>query len=226
MNSRLTAILLIAVNVGIGIAALTQRVGYAEVLLLYWAETVVIGVLAIPKLLIVALFKERIDTLDQLRDAGSRALAVGLGLTFAIAFFAFVWMLLFAAIVALPSILEHSDRAAGLAVPHGPRRGTVVLQTAFIALALSHAFSFFVNFLGHREFRGGSLLRILVEPVLRTWGIIAVIALALVVAYAQPAIARTTAFALIVIGTKTAVDLHAHLAERKRFAAAGPEVAA
>jgi hypothetical protein len=53
-----------------------------------------------------------------------------------------------------------------------------------------------------------------------------VIALALVVAYAQPAIARTTAFALIVVGTKTAVDLHAHLAERKRFAAALPEVAA
>lgn len=226
MNSRLSTALLVCINLGLGILALTQRVGYAEVLLLYWAETVVIGVLAIPKLLIVAIFKERIDTLEDLRAAASRTLFVWLLLTFGVAAFALVVMLVFAAIMALPSLLEHSDRAAGLRVPRGPLRGNVVLETAFIALALSHGFSFVVNFLGKREFRGGSLLRIAVQPVLRTWGIIAVIAVALAIAYAQPALSRTTAFALLIIGTKTAVDLQAHLAERKRFASPVPEVAA
>ena len=41
LRSRLTAGLLVCVNVGVAVYALTQRFGYADVLLLYRAETVV-----------------------------------------------------------------------------------------------------------------------------------------------------------------------------------------
>ena len=216
-RARLTAGLLICVNLGIAAYAFTQRFGYAEVLLLYWAETVVIGVLNIPKLLIVALFAQRVETLDDLRVAGSRVALVLLVLLLYVTVFALVWMLLFVAITALPPLLQHADRAAGFVVPRGPRQDEFAIGLAIAVLALSHGISFVVNFLFGREFRGGSLVRIAVQPVLRTVMIIGVMALALVVAFVQPALSRSTAFALVIIGAKTAVDLQAHLAERKRF---------
>jgi hypothetical protein len=43
VSSRPTAWLLVGVNVAVGVYAFTQRFGYADVLLLYLAETVAIG---------------------------------------------------------------------------------------------------------------------------------------------------------------------------------------
>lgn len=225
-NSRLTAWLLVGVNVVIGVQAFTQRFGYAEVLLLYLAETVVIGVLTIPKLLIVALFAKRIDTAEQLRTAGNRALSVLALLIFYLAAFVFAWGLLFAMIAILPILLDDNDRAAGFVVPRESSDERGSLELAFAALALSHATSFVVNFLFGREFRGGSLIQIAVQPFLRTALIWVVMSLATVVAIVQGAVSQSAAFALVVIGAKTAVDLRGHLAERKRFRyPAAPETA-
>ncbi len=216
-NARWTAALLLGVNLGIAVYAFFQRFGYAEVLLLYWAETVVIGVLNIPKLVIAALFERPVATMDELGVAGDRLLLVTLWLFFYVVVFALVWMLLFVAIIALPAILGHADRAAGFVVPRGPHGDQRALAVAIGVLAVSHAASFIVNFLFGGEFRGASLVRIAVQPVLRTALIIGVMALALAAAFVQPALAKSTVFALVVIGAKIAVDLHAHLAERRRF---------
>lgn len=218
---RVTAAILVCVNLGVAVAALTQRYGYADLLLLYWAETVVIGLFAIPKLLIVAIFGDRIDDLEGARRAGKRAAAVAVMLVFGAAAFALLVMLLQLAIVVLPSSLARADRLAGLVVPRGPRTGNVRLEAAVIALALSHGASFVVNFIGGREFRGGSLLTLVLQPFRRTVAIAAVIALGLAVAFTLPGLSRSTWFALATVALKIWADLHAHLAERRHFQSAG-----
>lgn len=217
LNSRLTAWLLVAVNVAVGVYAFTQQFGYADVLLLYLAETVVIGVLTIPKLLIVGLFAKPIDTAEQLRIAGNRVLSILVLLLFYVTAFVFAWGLLFATIAILPILLEDADRAAGFVVPQESSDDRGALEFAFAALALSHGISFMVNFLFGREFRGGSLIQVAVQPFLRTALIWAVLSLAMIVTIVQSAVSKSTAFALVVIAAKTAVDLSAHLAERRRF---------
>ena len=211
------AVVLVGVNVAVAAWTLFNRFGYAEILLLYWAETVVIGVLNIPKLIIVALFGQRLDTIDEAAAAGKRLGVVLMVLLFYVTVFALVWMLLFAAIVAVPPLLQHADRAAGLVVERRPRGDETMIAVAAAVLALSHAISFVVNFLMGREFRGASLARIAVQPALRTALIIGIMALGFAAAFAVPGLSRSTTFALVVIVLKTAADLHAHLAERRRF---------
>ena len=215
--ARCTAALLLCVNIGVAAYALTRRQGYAELLMIYWAETVVLGVLNIPKLLVAAIFRERIDGVDELRSAAHRAAVVLIVLVFYVAVFSFVWMLLFTAISALPMLLERADRSAGLARPR-VKEAAFEFTWAVVSLAMVHVFSFFANFLGGREFRGASLLRIAAQPFLRTLFIILVMAAAGVAAFIQPALARTTAFALVVVLAKLAADLLSHLDERRRFA--------
>lgn len=214
----ITGGLLLAVNLGIAVYALTRRFGYAELLLAYWAETVIVGILAVPKLLIVALFGRKLETIEDARDATGRTAAVVLMLIFATALFAVLCMLLYAAIVFLPRALELADHDAGPSFSRTLRTTGFRLGEVVAALAASHAASFFINFLYGREFRGGSVLALAAQPFLRTAKIIALIVLALAVAFFQPVLSRTTAFALVVIGAKIALDLHAHLAERRRFA--------
>jgi hypothetical protein len=217
LAARCTAALLVAVNIGVAAYALTRRQGYAELLMIYWAETVVLGILNIPKLIVAAIFRERIDGVDELRSAAHRVAVVLLVLLFYVTAFSLAWMLLFVAISALPMLLEHADRAAGMARPR-VKEAAFQFEWVVASLAMVHVFSFFANFLAGREFRGASLLRIAVQPFLRTLFIIVVMAVAAVVAFIQPGLARTTAFALVVVLAKLAADLFSHLDERRRFA--------
>lgn len=213
-----SALVLLAANLGIAAWALVHRFGYAELLLLYWAETVIVGVLAVPKLLIVALFARPVETMDDLREAAGRTAITVLMLVFSAVLFALLCMLLYAAIVFLPRFLEIADHDAGESFSRTLRQSGPGMEAALAGLLGSHVFSFVVNFLAGGEFRGASLLALAAQPFLRTAKIVAIIVLALGTAFLQPVLSKTTAFALVVIGAKVAVDLHAHLAERRRFA--------
>src|SRR5262245_43492951 len=109
------------------------------------------------------------------RQAGARLVFVMVMLLFYVTIFALLLMLVYLAIVALPTFLERADRAAGVAVPEGPRRSGIDLEAAVAVLALSHLVSFVVNFLFGREFRGGSLVPLVFQPFLRSGLIVAVI---------------------------------------------------
>lgn len=205
------------VNIGASVYALTRQFGYAELLLLYWAETVVIGAFNVPKLLIAALFGERIDTFEQMLSAGKRALFVALLLFAYCVVFSVVWMLLFAGIGLLPAVLDLVDSVPGARGGQGSETDVFRLDLATAALALSHGVSFVVNFLLGREFRGGSLVKIAIQPVLRTAWIVGVIAGSAVIALIQPVVTTSTAFAVLVVVAKVTADVFAHLAERRRF---------
>lgn len=220
-SQRLSAAILVAVNIAVAVFALTREYGYAELLLIYFAETVVIGVLNVPKLMIAAIFTEQIDNLRELHTAGKRALTTAMLLFGYAVIFSIVWMLLYLLIMILPILLNHADRAAGLARPdEKPWQQVSALGMSIAALALSHVASFVMNFLLGREFRGASFFKIAVQPVLRTAWIIGVIAIAAAFALIQPAIAQSTAFAVVVIVAKITADWFAHRRERRRFQSA------
>jgi len=215
----LTAWLLLGINVGFALYALLQHYGYAIVLMVYLGETAVIGALNVPKMLLVALFGERIDNVKQFQQAGSRFALTFLLLIGYIAGLAIVCMLLYLAMVVIPVMLEHGDKVSHL---HSPRTLATMgtdLRWPIASLALGHLVSFFVNFLWRGEFRSSSLLGFALQPVLRVAGIVAVMLLALVVALLQPWAARTDAFAIVVIAAKILVDWKAHQAERRQLQA-------
>lgn len=220
-RSRWAAGCLLAANIGFALYALVQQYGYAEILLVYWAETAIIAALNVPKLLIVGLFVEPIATLGDLRRSAKRFGGVLVMLLAYAVVMSVVCMLLFVAISVLPATLGWVDSDAGFEVADDAGFSGLGFQAAVAALGLSHLVSFAVNFLWRREFRGGSLLKLAIQPALRVVGIVAVMVGALVIAFAQPWIARTLAFAVLVIIAKIAVDVQAHFAERRRFAVRG-----
>jgi hypothetical protein len=216
----LAARLLFGINVAFALYALMQQYGYAVVLMVYLGETAVIGALNVPKMLLVALFGERIDGVEQLQQAGSRFAATFFLVIAYVVGFAVVGMLLYAAMVVVPVMLEHGDRASQLHSQRTLATTGIDVRWPIAALAFGHVVSFFVNFLWRREFRGGSLLTYALQPVLRVAGIVGVMLLATVVALAQPWIARSDVFAVVVIALKILVDWKAHQAERRRLQAA------
>ena len=224
--STLTGWLLFAANVGFALYALLQQYGYAIVLMVYLAETAVIGGLNVPKMLLVALFREPIDSIERFQQAGSRFALTFIAVIAYMVCFTIVGMLLYLAMVVVPIMLEHGDRALDLQSQRTLATMGTDLRWPIAALALGHVMSFFVNFLWRREFRSASLLGFAVQPVLRVAGIIGVMLVALAVALIQPWIARTDVFAVVVIGVKILVDWKAHQAERRRLRVMSPGIAA
>lgn len=218
-SSILTGWLLFGINAGFALYALLQDYGYAVVLMVYLGETAVIGALNIPKMLLVALLGERIDSVEQLQQAGSRFALTFLLLIGYVVGFTLVCMLLYLAMVAVPVMLEHGDKVAHLQSQRTLATAGMDLRWPIAALASGHVVSFFVNFLWRGEFRSASLLRFALQPVLRVVGIVGVMLLALVIALLQPWIARTDVFAVVVIATKILVDWKAHQSERRRLLA-------
>jgi Family of unknown function (DUF6498) len=215
----LTGWLLFGINVGFALYALLQDYGYAMVLMVYLGETAIVGALNVPKMLLVALFGERIDSFKRLQQAGSRFALTFMLLIGYSAGVAVVCLLLYMAMVIVPVMLEHGDKVSHLQSQRTVATMGTDLRWPIAALALSHVVSFFVNFLWRGEFRGASLLGFAVQPVLRVAGIVSVMLLALAVALLQPWAARTDVFAVVVIAAKILVDWKAHQAERRRLQA-------
>lgn len=223
--SALTGWLLFGVNVAFALYSLLQDFGYAIVLMVYLGETAVIGALNIPKMLLVALLGERIDSVKQLQQAGSRFALTFMLLIGYVVGFTLACMLLYLAMVAVPVMLDHGDTVAHLDSQRTLTTMGTDLRWPIAALAFGHVVSFCVNFLWRGEFRGASLMGFALQPVLRVAGIIGVMLVALLAALLQPWIARTDMFAVVVIAAKILVDWKAHQAERRRLQAPPANVA-
>ncbi len=211
----LSATLLVFVNLGIAACVVLRWFSFIEMLWLYWAEVVIIGVLNIPKMLVAAVFGDHLEKIKGRNDSGEGTAFLLLMLLFYAAAFA-ICMLLFAAIMFLPELV---DVPGGLGVPFlgGSLDLGIRIQIALAALGVSHGVSFVVNFLYRREFSRSSLQSLTIQPFLRAVAIILVIVLASIVVSAMPGLSKTMTFTILVIGLKIAVDFYAHLAERRRF---------
>jgi len=170
-----------------------------SVLLLYWCENVVVGAFNVLRML----------------TAAPRNVAVDVGKVFLIPFFCFHYgmftmvhgifvLMLFGPgghVSASPTQLLPAVRGAGIGY-------------GVLAIVLSHGFSFFHNYLAGGEFRQASLQQLMAQPYARVMVLHATI---LVGGFGAKALGAPAAALVVLVTLKTAIDLHAHVAERRKL---------
>ena len=105
-----------------------------------------------------------------------------------------------------PAALVEAVRAAGV-------------WPAVLAMVLSHGFSFVHNYLASGEFRRASVQQLMAQPYARVMVLHVTI---LFGGFAAKAVGAPAAALVVLITLKTAIDLHAHLAERRKLSAVRP----
>jgi hypothetical protein len=163
----------------------------AHVMVLYWAESAVIGLFNLAKIAVI-----------------SRWMALLAGPFFISHFGAFMavhFLFLYALFIEGPRGFESGHQLADVA------QLFIALWPALAVLFLSHAYSFFSNFLGRAEYRGRTLGGQMSEPYSRIvfMHLVLIFGGGLTLVLGEPA-----PVLLIVIVLKIAADVRAHLRQR------------
>jgi len=193
-KTKLSAAFLIAANAIPLLGVVFLGWPLARLLAIYWAETAVIGVFNIFKMLLVS----------------------PVGGLFLGAFFAFHFgMFMFGHSVFLAGFFLDGFGEFG----EGPAQLLGLLGWELLALVVSHGVSFFVHWIVGDERRGRTLHKQMMEP----YGRIIVMHVSIIFGgFAVMALGTPAAVLVLFIALKTAVDLRAHLKEHRGGNAAGP----
>ena len=152
-GTRLTAAFLIGANLIPLIGVISWEWSILEVVLLYWAENVIIGVINIFRM---ALAKGEANP-----DGGTVALGIGLKL-FMIPFFIVHYGFFCSGHgFFINSVLGNGGNFDMIPVIGLPKQIEQVIEMtgfAFWALVISHGFSFFWNYIGKKEYNSASLV--------------------------------------------------------------------
>lgn len=207
-DSRLpsSAVFLILANLIPLIGALAWGWSILEIVAVYWAENLVIGLFTIFRLLTVAT-----------PDGGTGSLSAKIGVS---AFFTVHYGMFCLVHGSFVFVLLGSSRGIGapsdaLTLFAGP------LKWAILALVVSHGFSFFANYLGRRE----NLATTIPEQMAAPYPRIVVLHLAILFgAFAVQALGSPVALLAILIIGKTLLDLKLHrLAHQKKTVVKTPD---
>jgi len=202
----LSAAVLVAANLVplYGVAALGWPV--FTVLLLFWVENVLVGLLNVARMLCAA----PDDPLQLLAKL------------FFVPFFCFHYGMFTAVHGTFVFSLFGHVKMSGL-LPVGPWIATIGAQGLWPAvgvLAASHLFSFFWNYLGRGEFRSASVSALMAKP----YGRVVVLHLTILFGgFGVQALGSPVWALLLLVGLKTAIDVTAHLKEHRPAAAVGRE---
>lgn len=195
-----SALVLVAANLVplVGVVAFHWTV--FSVLLLYWCENVVVGAFNVLRMLIAS-------PQSAASDASKLFLVpffvVHYGM-FALVHGIFVLTLFGPGgrVAPNPAALVSAVRAAGV-------------WPAVLAMVASHGFSFAHNYLASGEFRRASVQQLMAQPYARVMVLHGTI---LIGGFAAKAVGAPAAALVVLITLKTAIDLRAHLAERRKLA--------
>jgi hypothetical protein len=194
----LSAAVLVAAN-GVplyGVVALGWSV--FAVLLLFWVENVIVGLLNVARMLCASP--------DDPLQWGAKLLFVP--------FFCFHYGMFTAVHGTFVFSLFGNVKMSGL-FPVGTWIATIGEQGLWLAvgvLAASHLFSFFWNYLARGEFRSASVSALMGKP----YGRVVVLHLTILFGgFGVQALGSPVWALLLLVGLKTAIDLHAHLKEHR-----------
>ncbi len=190
ISFRASAVVLVAANLVPLFGVLLFDWQVVDVVLLYWFENVVIGAINVLRMLICG-----------------PARRYSLVLFFILHYGIFC----FAHLQALNALL---DRSGGLGVAWDQQAFLSPFWAGLAAIAASHLFSFFFNFVGGGEYRRTTISKLMGRP----YGRIVVLQLAILAGAALIQWLGTTLGLLIaLIGVKIVMDLKLHAAERDAF---------
>lgn len=201
-----SACFLVAANAVPALLVFLSGWGLAELLGLYWLESAIIGLFTVVKMLLAGTAVTAVPPLE--KGAGVIA-KIFFCLFFAVHFGGFM-----AGHGVFLSILMKHFRLIG--ADTDIISFLLGLKIACFCLFVSHAYSFFANYLG-----GERVLAKAETLMLQPYPRIVVMHVTIIIgAWLMLAVGRSTVLLLLFTVLKTAVDLAAHIRERKRYAAA------
>ncbi len=180
-----------------------------SVILLYWCENVIVGAFNVLRM----------------ACASPTSLAAGAAKLFLIPFF-IVHYGMFTAVHGIFVLVLFGPSSSLSGFP-GPATFLAAVRSAAIwpaalAIAASHGFSFAHNYLAHGEYRTASPQLLMGQPYAR----VVVLHVAILAGgFLAKAMGAPLAALLVLIVLKTAIDLKAHLAERRKLGEAVPVIA-
>lgn len=195
-----------------------------DILLLYWAENVVIGVVNVMRMAIcrgglgLDRFQAIIDAAATDQRRAFRRISTGARF-FMIPFFALHYgMFCFGHLSAVIALFgEQQGYASAKSVFFGTTFGEAVTSPLWIgiaAIAVSHLFSFITNFVGAGEYQRTGLSQLMQRP----YGRIVVLHIAIIAGGALVEFLGAPILMLVVlVAVKTAMDLKLHAVERQKF---------
>lgn len=196
-----SVIALIVANIIPIIGVLFWGYDLGSILILYWAESGIIGIYTLLKMLVTAFFK------------GLKGLSViFLGPFFTVHFGGFMGVHL-AFILALIS----SDFALGTienSLQDTFYKNIEIVKWALLALLLSHGFSFIQNFILKREFKKVTIEELMGAPYVRIFVMHFTIILG---AFAAAILGNQIGLLFILIFVKILIDAGSHTREHKKF---------
>lgn len=204
-----SAVFLIVVNLFplVGVLAFDWRV--FDVLLLYWIENVIIGVINVMRMLLVA----STDSAQRTRrDSPVRRVMMSAFFGVHYGMFCFAHLMAVVTLFAGDQGLEAARATLLAEMPAELSRSPLALATA--GIALSHLFSFIVNFLLGGERHRTDLGQLMQRPYGRVFVLhVTIIGGGLLIEL----LGSPVALLLVLIGVKIAVDLALHARERRLF---------
>ena len=197
-----SALVLVAANLAPLAGVLLLGWSVFPILLLYWCENVVVGAVNVLKIAF----------------AQPRNVAVDLGKLFLIPFFV-VHYGMFTLVHGIFVVALFGPRGLGGPSPFGIAAAVkgAHIGWAVLVIAASHGYSFLHNYLFSGEYRQASPQVLMGQPYAR---VVLLHVTILLGGFGAMALGQPAAALFVLVVLKTAIDLRAHLAERKKLGAA------
>ena len=197
-----------------------------SILVLYWLESGVVGLLNVPKMLLAARYGPTDPTAAATASAlpaGSRALAGGCLVPFFLFHYGMFWFVHGIFVFLLPAFAVIGGGTVGGGVsPFGAQGVDLrIVVPGALALAASHVVSFVYNFLGRKEYLNTTVSAQMMAP----YGRVVVLHVTILGgAFLVAALGTPVAALAVMVALKTAIDLGLHLRERRKAGTIGSTV--
>jgi hypothetical protein len=213
--SRAASLALIGANLVMLCVAAFRHLGYEFLLAMLWWETVIIGFFNLGRILVVCLKIDGFGKYVGFANLHTRLFtAFFLGTFFLVKFGGFALGVGLLVLMAPAAFTETDGDGLAAALDAAYALGPF-LVVPVLALFVSHGLSFFRNFVGRREYRWSSLIKLLFWPYARLGLLMLVILLGFLLARATPQLGQTPVFTVAVILVKLVVDWGTHRFEHR-----------
>ena len=225
--SRSALVALVIANLFVAFQTFRHEWGFYEVMLIYWAEVVILGFYNVLRMLVVGVAGAQPLGAWAARwvDFGSalnRLALTGVGVGFFLVKFGGFALAIGLFVLLLPALLSDEANTSGVSLHRALMAAGPGFLTAAGALCLSHGVSFVRNFLAGREYDRVDVLRLAFWPYARMSLVAVTLLLGIGIARLLPGLGRHVAFAGVMVLFKLAADAASHLFEHYQLAAERP----
>ncbi|HPR64520.1 MAG TPA: DUF6498-containing protein [Thermoanaerobaculia bacterium] len=191
--------------------------GYFALLLTLWAEGFIIGFFNLGRIFLVCLGGEPFGKHVGVEGWAARLLwAIVLSGFFMVKYGGLVLGFGIFSLI-LPGIMAKEAGGDGLReIMDGLSSVTTGVLIASLVFFLSHGTSFFINYIGRKEFKKDNVVSLLFWPYARMAAMICIVVIAIFVSVAWVGLLESATFSFVLVFLKLGIDLFTHRVEHRR----------